>query len=91
VVDLSPHDIVDLLFGGIFPAAPKRMRATSQRNVPQLIVPGAADFNLLGPVQSVPKEMLARKHNIHNPLRRRRTGSTSSFGDAIDRGKDERL
>ena len=68
VVDLSPHDIVDLLFGGIFPAASERMRATVQRGVPQLIVPGAADFILFGPVQGVPKDMLARKHNIHNPL-----------------------
>ncbi len=68
VIDLSPHDITDLLFGGIFPAWPERMRATSRRGVPQLIVPGAADFILFGPVQSVPRDMLARKHNIHNPL-----------------------
>jgi uncharacterized protein (UPF0261 family) len=65
---LSPHDIPDVLFGGIFPAHKDRMGASARRGVPQLIIPGAADFILFGPVEETPKEMLERKHIIHNPL-----------------------
>ncbi len=68
VIDLSPHDIADLLCGGIFPASPGRMKAPAQRGVPQLIVPGAVDFILRGPRDTVPAELLARKHVIHNAL-----------------------
>ena len=68
ILDLSPHDIPDVLFGGIFPAHPDRMRASARRGVPQLIIPGAADFILFGPIEETPKEMLERKYIIHNPL-----------------------
>jgi uncharacterized protein (UPF0261 family) len=68
ILDLSPHDVPDVLFGGIFPAHPDRMGASARRGVPQLIVPGAADFILFGPVAEIPEEMLERKHIIHNPL-----------------------
>jgi uncharacterized protein (UPF0261 family) len=68
ILDLSPHDIPDVLFGGIFPAHEDRMGASVRRGVPQLIIPGAADFILFGPVEETPKEMLERKHIIHNPL-----------------------
>jgi uncharacterized protein (UPF0261 family) len=68
ILDLSPHDIPDVLFGGIFPAHPDRMGASARRGIPQLIIPGAADFILFGPVEETPKKMLERKHIIHNPL-----------------------
>lgn len=68
ILDLSPHDIPDVLFGGIFPAHPDRMRAGARRGVPQLVIPGAADFILFGPLEDTPKEMLERKYIIHNPL-----------------------
>jgi uncharacterized protein (UPF0261 family) len=68
VLDLSPHDIPDVLFGGIFPAHPERMKASARMGIPQLIIPGAADFILFGPVEETPKDMLKRKHIIHNPL-----------------------
>jgi uncharacterized protein (UPF0261 family) len=68
ILDLSPHDIPDVLFGGIFPAHQDRMGASARRGVPQLIIPGAADFILFGPVEETPREMLERKHIIHNPL-----------------------
>lgn len=68
VLDISPHDITDRLFGGIFPAAPDRMEATCRRGIPQVIVPGATDFILFAGVESVPPEMLKRKHVLHNPI-----------------------
>ena len=68
VLDLTPHDIPDLLFGGIFPASPDRMEATGRRGLPQVVVPGGADFMLYGPVESVPPKMRERKYVIHNPI-----------------------
>jgi uncharacterized protein (UPF0261 family) len=68
ILDISPKDIPDLLFGGIFPAGPSRMEATCHRGIPQVIVPGTTDFILYPGVESVPAEILKRKHVIHNPL-----------------------
>jgi len=68
ILDITPHDIVDLLLGGIFPASPTRMEASCRRGLPMVVVPGAADFILFGGLQSVPPEMLKRKYVIHNPI-----------------------
>jgi uncharacterized protein (UPF0261 family) len=68
ILDISPKDIPDLLFGGLFPADRQRMKATCQRGIPQLIVPGTTDFILYPGVELVPAEILKRKHVIHNPL-----------------------
>jgi uncharacterized protein (UPF0261 family) len=68
ILDISPKDIPDLLFGGIFPAGESRMEPTCRRGIPQVIVPGTTDFILYPAVESVPAEILKRKHVIHNPL-----------------------
>jgi len=68
ILDITPHDITDLLFGGIFPANPARMEATCRKGLPIVLVPGAADFILFGPLASVPPDMLQRKYVIHNPI-----------------------
>jgi uncharacterized protein (UPF0261 family) len=68
ILDITPHDIPDLLFGGIFPAVPDRMEATGRRGLPQVVVPGAADFILFGPAESMPAAMRERKYVIHNPI-----------------------
>jgi len=68
ILDITPHDITDYLFGGIFPASPDRMGASCRRGLPQVVVPGGADFILFGSVPSVPATMLGRKYVIHNPI-----------------------
>jgi uncharacterized protein (UPF0261 family) len=68
ILDISPKDIPDLLFGGIFPASDTRMEPTCRRGIPQVVVPGTTDFILYPGVESVPPEILKRKHVIHNPL-----------------------
>lgn len=68
ILDITPHDITDFLFGGIFPAWPSRIEASSRRGLPQVVVPGAADFILYGGVESVPPKMLECKYVIHNPI-----------------------
>ena len=68
ILDLTPHDVIDSLFGGIFPASPDRMEATCRRGLPQVVVPGGADFILFGSLESVSPKMLERKYVIHNPI-----------------------
>lgn len=68
ILDISPKDIPDLLFGGIFPAGPDRMEATCRRGIPQIIVPGTCDFILHAGVETLPPDILKRKHVIHNPI-----------------------
>jgi uncharacterized protein (UPF0261 family) len=68
ILDISPHDITDYLFGGIFPAFPDRMEATCRLGIPQVVVPGTTDFILYAGIDSVPPAMLERKYVIHNPI-----------------------
>jgi uncharacterized protein (UPF0261 family) len=68
VFDLSPHDITDFLHGGIMPATAERLKASCRRGVPQVIAPGCADIVLFGPLDTIPADILKRKHVIHNPI-----------------------
>jgi uncharacterized protein (UPF0261 family) len=68
ILDLTPHDVVDFLFGGIFPASPTRMEGSCRRGIPQVVIPGAADFTLYGPLESVPPKMQKRRYVEHNPI-----------------------
>ena len=68
IFDLSPHDIMDYLFGGIMPAWPERLKNSCRRGVPQVLAPGCADIVLYGPAKDMPAEMRKRKHVIHNPI-----------------------
>ena len=68
VIDLSPKDVSDGLYGGIFPAYPDRFRPIRKAGIPCVIVPGTLDFILYGPVDSVPVERRGRKFVVHNPL-----------------------
>lgn len=68
ILDLSPHDITDYLFGGLMPASPDRMEASCRLGVPQVVVPGCTDIILYGPLETVPPHMLDRKHVAHNPV-----------------------
>ena len=44
------------------------MEATCRKGIPQIIVPGTCDFILYAGVETVPPEILKRKHVIHNPI-----------------------
>lgn len=68
VLDMSPHDINDYLWGGIMPAWEERMKATCRLGVPQVIAPGCSDIILYGPHGDMPEEIKRRKHYIHNPV-----------------------
>ncbi|MCT4542957.1 MAG: Tm-1-like ATP-binding domain-containing protein [Vallitalea sp.] len=68
VLDLSPHDITDGLFDGLMPAYEDRLKVTTQRGIPQVIIPGCADIILYGGLDNVPEDKLKRKLVEHNPI-----------------------
>jgi len=68
VIDLSPKDVIDGLYGGIFPAYPARLWPIRDAGIPCIIVPGTLDFILDGPLASVPPERRGRKFVVHNPV-----------------------
>jgi uncharacterized protein (UPF0261 family) len=67
VVDYSPHEVTDLLFGGLMPAMPGRLEAAGEMGIPQVIVPGATDIRLHGRPEDLPEELRARACVQHTP------------------------
>ena len=68
IIDLSPHDIADNLYGGIFPSDDHRLELPCAHAVPIVFVPGGLDFILFGAIDKVPPAMLKRRYVKHNPL-----------------------
>jgi uncharacterized protein (UPF0261 family) len=69
VLDYTPHEIVDELFGGLHSAGPQRLEAAGEIGIPQVIVPGCLDFILMGSLESLPKE-IKEKRQVYkfNPM-----------------------
>ncbi|MDD3824533.1 MAG: Tm-1-like ATP-binding domain-containing protein [Anaerolineae bacterium] len=67
VVDYSPHEVTDLLFGGLMPAMPGRLEAAGQMGIPQVVVPGATDIRLHGRPEELPEDLRARACVQHTP------------------------
>jgi uncharacterized protein (UPF0261 family) len=44
------------------------MEASCRGGIPQVVIPGAADFILYGPLESVPPKMFKRRYVTHNPI-----------------------
>jgi uncharacterized protein (UPF0261 family) len=67
VVDYSPHEVTDLLFGGQMPAMPGRLEAPGQMGIPHIVTPGATDIRLHGRPEELPAELRARACVQHTP------------------------
>lgn len=67
VIDFSPHEITDLLYGGLMPALPGRMSVAGQVGIPQVIAPGCADVRLHEWMDSFPAELRERPFVRHTP------------------------
>lgn len=67
LIDFSPHEITDLLFDGLMPAMPDRMKAAGQVGIPQIVTPGCTDILLHGPPGEVPEALCRRACLQHTP------------------------
>lgn len=67
VIDYSPHEVTDLLFGGLMPAMPGRLEAAGQMGIPQVVIPGATDIRLHGRPEELPEDLRARACVQHTP------------------------
>jgi len=68
VLDMTPHEIVDELFGGVHSAGPHRLEAAGRKGLPQVVVPGCVNFILLGPVETLPEDKKKRQMYCFNPV-----------------------
>jgi uncharacterized protein (UPF0261 family) len=90
VVDYSPHEVTDLLFGGLMPAMPGRLEAAGQMGIPQVVVPGATDIRLHGRPDELPEELRARACVQHTPTHTHVRASAGEMA-AVARWIAERL
>jgi len=56
VLDITPTEVADALYGGIFSAGAERLEAPGQAGIPHLIVPGCVDMVNFGPINTVPQK-----------------------------------
>jgi uncharacterized protein (UPF0261 family) len=61
VLDMTTHEITDELCGGLHAAGPHRLEAAGRKGIPQVVVPGAVDFILGGPMHELSPEWKRRK------------------------------
>ncbi|MGE5602231.1 MAG: Tm-1-like ATP-binding domain-containing protein [Nitrososphaerales archaeon] len=67
VIDFSPHDVTDMLYGGLMPGVPDRMLAIAKAGVPFVVVPGCTDIRLYGTGPDLPAELRQRACVQHTP------------------------
>ena len=67
VIDFSPHEIADLLFDGLMPAHPDRMKAAGRAGIPQVVAPGCTDIQVQGVLEDLPDEFRQRACVKHSP------------------------
>ena len=67
VIELAVNEITNELMKGLASAGPDRLTAAGNRGIPQVVVPGSADFiNFLGP-ETIPNKYRRRNIHSHNP------------------------
>ncbi len=68
VMDITPHDVMDVLEGGLMPAAKNRYSSIVQAGIPVILAPGCADLILYNGVDQIPASKQGRKFVEHNSL-----------------------
>lgn len=74
MLDITTHEIADLLLGGVLSAGPDRLTAAGNKGIPQVVAPGGLDVINFGPEDTVPKHykdemnIPGRGLKVHNPM-----------------------
>jgi len=66
VVNLSLIEVGDHLCQGLFDGGPDRCKASLEKGVPTIFVPGNIDFMVAGPIDDAKKRFPGRRYHIHN-------------------------
>ena len=67
VLDLSPTEIIDHLFGGLADTGPDRGKPALRKGIPTILAPGNADFIIGGPIDVSRVQFPGRRYHEHNP------------------------
>ena len=66
VVNLSIIEIGDYLVNGLFNGGPDRCKASLEKGVPTIFVPGNIDFMVAGPLEDAKAKFPGKRYHIHN-------------------------
>jgi uncharacterized protein (UPF0261 family) len=67
LLDLTPHEVTDELFGGIHAGPSHRLLAAGLAGIPRLLVPGAVDVITMAEPETIPLAFQAQPQLPHNP------------------------
>jgi uncharacterized protein (UPF0261 family) len=75
MLDITTHEVVDELLGGVLSAGPDRLTAAGRKGIPQVVAPGGLDIINFGPRDTLPKKyedefgvVPGRALYVHNPM-----------------------
>ncbi len=66
VINLSLIEVSDFLCQGFFNGGPDRCKASLEKGVPTIFVPGNIDFMVAGPIEDAKVRFPGRRYHIHN-------------------------
>jgi uncharacterized protein (UPF0261 family) len=66
-VNLSLIEVGDFLCQGLFDGGPDRCKASLEKGIPTIFVPGNIDFMVAGPIDDAKKRFPGRRYHIHSP------------------------
>ncbi len=66
--DLATIEVVQQMLGGYLAAAPDRMTAAIDMQIPVVIAPGAVSCNTFGPIESIPERFRGRQYAVHSAM-----------------------
>lgn len=67
VFDLTTHELVDLVFGGLEDPGPSRLETAGRMRLPQLVAPGKIDMFTYKASEEPPERWRGRKNFLHSP------------------------
>ncbi len=66
VINLSLIEVSDFLSQGLYSGGPDRCKASLQKGVPTIFVPGNIDFMVAGPLEDAKTRYPGRRYHVHN-------------------------
>jgi len=67
VLDLNLHELGDSVVKGLHASIRDyRLESAGALGLPQVVAPGSINYAVMGPVETLPPEMLKRKYIVHN-------------------------